>query len=186
MIPGPQFGPQSLTMLTSTRWSTMGVHLKVSFIDEPKPSQELRDKIVTYMNKWSEFCNVRFTQVSVDGKVRISLLGSGYWSYIGTDIEGIPDELPTMNLQHFSLDTPASEFERVVLHETGHTLGFTHEHLRQEIIDFIDPELAIEYFGRPPNNWSRAGTILNVLTPIPPNSYRATTRADSTSIMCYS
>jgi hypothetical protein len=30
--------------------------------------------------------------------------------------------------------TPDAEFYRVVRHETGHTLGFPHEHMRKEII----------------------------------------------------
>ena len=47
---------------------------------------------------------------------------SGYWSYLGTDILSIAAGEPTMNLQEFSMDTPESEFHRVVRHETGHAL----------------------------------------------------------------
>lgn len=49
-------------------------------------------------------------------------------------------------LQGFSMTTPESEYKRVVRHETGHTLGFPHEHLRQEIVNDIDPDKAITYF----------------------------------------
>lgn len=81
------------------------------------------------------------------GDVRISLAGSGYWSYLGTDILHIPSNQPTMNLQDFSMSTPESEYKRVVRHETGHTLGFPHEHLRKEIVDNIDRNKAYNYFA---------------------------------------
>ena len=48
-----------------------------------------------------------------------------------------------MNLEAFTMDTPDSEFFRVVRHETGHTLGFPHEHMRKAIIDRLDPEKVI-------------------------------------------
>jgi len=56
---------------------------------------------------------------------------SGYWSYLGTDILHIPKNRPTMCLENFSMDTLESEYKRVVRHETGHTLGFPHEHMRR-------------------------------------------------------
>jgi hypothetical protein len=51
-----------------------------------------------------------------------------------------------MNLQGFTMNTLESEFRRVVRHETGHTLGFPHEHLRRQIVDNIDPDRAYAYF----------------------------------------
>jgi hypothetical protein len=80
------------------------------------------------------------------GTVRISLAGQGYWSYLGTDILSIPRNRPTMNLQGFNINTPDSEFRRVVRHETGHTLGFPHEQLRKEIINRIDRQKAYAWF----------------------------------------
>jgi hypothetical protein len=43
-----------------------------------------------------------------------------------------------MNLEGFTMKTPDSEFHRVVRHETGHTLGFPHEHMRAELVKRID------------------------------------------------
>ena len=60
---------------------------------------------------------------------RISRGSEGYWSYLGTDIRLIPRNRPTMNLQGFTMNTSESEYKRVVRHETGHTLGFPHEHI---------------------------------------------------------
>jgi hypothetical protein len=51
-----------------------------------------------------------------------------------------------MNLQGFNMSTLESEFRRVVRHETGHTLGFPHEHLRRQLVDNIDPGRAYAYF----------------------------------------
>ena len=56
---------------------------------------------------------------------------SGYWSYLGTDVLHIPVDQQTMNLQGFTERTPESEYRRVVRHETGHTMGFPHEHMRR-------------------------------------------------------
>ena len=81
------------------------------------------------------------------GEVRISLTGNGFWSYLGTDIMLVPKSNPTMNLQGFSIFTADSEYRRVVRHETGHTLGFPHEHLRKEIVKRIDPKRAYDYFA---------------------------------------
>ena len=89
-----------------------------------------------------------------------------------------------MNLEGFTMSTPESEYRRVVRHETGHTLGFPHEHMRQELIARIDRNKAYEYFlqhaGLGPLTWS---------TPrCSPRWTKKTlwvTPPDQTSIMCY-
>jgi hypothetical protein len=83
------------------------------------------------------------------------------------------------------METRDSEFYRVVRHETGHTLGFPHEHMRRELVERIDPVKAKKYYGRPPNNWTPAQVVAQVLTPIEESSVRGTLHADPTSIMCY-
>lgn len=71
-------------------------------------------------------------------------------SYLGTDIRTIAADQPTMNLESFSMDTDESEYHRVVRHETGHTLGFPHEHTRAEIVNRIDRDKAIAFSGDHP------------------------------------
>ena len=200
----PQFStvvvPEALAIMTQKYWGTDGVRLTVGFIDvAPYPSLRLQAKIVAYMNKWSQYCNAAFMLTRGNPQaadVRVSLLGEkkrngvvvkegGYWSYIGTDIWSIARDEPTMNLQGFSLDTPDIEYARVVIHETGHTLGFPHEHMRTEIVDGIDVEKAVAHFLQT-DGWSRETTIQQVLTPLNPASIRATEKADTQSIMCYS
>jgi len=110
------------------------------------------------MNAWSRTANVTFVESKTDPKVRIARQGGqqgGYWSYLGTDILSIDRNQPTMNLEAFTMNIPESEFHRVVRHETGHTMGFPHEHMRRELVNEIDPDKAISYFGAT-QGWSPA------------------------------
>jgi hypothetical protein len=137
------------------------------------------------MNAWGNWANVEFVETASDAQVRIDRApGEGYWSYLGTDILSINPNQKTMNLDSFSMNTPDSEFYRVVRHETGHTLGFPHEHMRSEIVDRIDPEKAIAYFMQT-QGWSRDQVIAQVLTPLDSSALTATQNADPDSIMCY-
>jgi hypothetical protein len=89
-----------------------------------------------------------------------------------------------MNLEGFTMKTPDSEFYRVVRHETGHTLGFPHEHMRKELVDKIDRDKAISYYSRL-TGWSREQVIQQVLTPLEESSIIGTAHADPKSIMAY-
>lgn len=82
------------------------------------------------------------------------------------------------------MNTPDSEFIRVVRHETGHTLGFPHEHMRKELVDKIDPAKAVKYYGRT-QGWKPNEVYNQVLTPLEDFSIMGTTNVDETSIMCY-
>jgi len=175
--------PEHLAVLTSKYWGTTGIHLTVSFLDDP--TQELRERILQNMNAWGACANVGFIEVASNGQVRIArTAGDGYWSFLGTDILAIPISQPTMNLDSFTMDTPDSEFVRVIRHETGHTLGFPHEHLRSEIVNRIDREKAIAYFGRT-QGWPPEVVIAQVLTPLDNSALIATAAPDPESIMCY-
>ena len=88
-----------------------------------------------------------------------------------------------MNLEAFTMNTPESEFHRVVRHETGHTLGFPHEHMRKALVALIDPDKAIAYFMET-QGWSEAEVRAQVLTPLEESSLLGTT-PDPKSIMCY-
>ncbi|KAK3652857.1 hypothetical protein LTR56_004805 [Elasticomyces elasticus] len=175
--------PQHLALLTSKYWGKSGVRLTVSFLDDPEVL--LRTRILSHMNAWAAFANVQFTEVPSSGQVRISREVDGYWSYLGTDIKSIRRNRATMNLESFSMDTPELEFKRVIRHETGHTLGFPHEHMRPEIVDQIDRKAAIDYFGRT-QGWTPDQVIAQVLTPLNNAQIIRIGEADEESIMCYS
>jgi hypothetical protein len=135
------------------------------------------------MKAWTQSEGISFVETQQTGDVRISREGNGYWSYLGTDIMLIPKVRPTMNLEGFTMSFPESEYKRVVRHETGHTLGFPHEHMRKELIARIDPDKAYRYFLAT-QGWDKAMVDAQVLTPLDDASIMATP-PDQTSIMCY-
>jgi hypothetical protein len=175
----------AIAALTTKYWhGAGGVRLPVGFLD--RPAAELRRRILEHMNAWGTTANVRFTQSRTEAAVRIAREGGpdgGYWSYLGTDILQIDADQPTMNLEAFTMRTPEAEFHRVVRHETGHTLGFPHEHMRAALVARIDRDKAIAHFELT-QGWSAAETIAQVLTPIEEVALIGT-RADPRSIMCY-
>src|SRR5205807_3648017 len=139
--------PQHIAVLTTKYWHTKGVKLTVGFLDNPPA--DLRSRIVSHMNAWAKTANVQFVQSKSNPQVRIARAESdGYWSYLGTDILSIPANEPTMNLETFTMNTPESEFHRAVRHETGHTLGCPHEHMRRALVALIDKKKAIKFFGQ--------------------------------------
>jgi len=173
--------PLRIAVLTSKYWGPSPRTLTVSFM-EPAPD-DLRAKILQHMNAWTDTACISFVETQGVGQVRISREGSGYWSYLGTDILHIPANLPTMNLQDFSMGTPDSEYNRVVRHETGHTLGFPHEHMRKDLVARIDRDKAYQYFSDT-QGWDKDTVDQQVLTPLDEQSLMGTP-ADQTSIMCY-
>jgi len=176
--------PRRIAVMTASYWGPAGVKLSVGFLDNPPA--DLRRRILLHMNAWDRDANIRFVAGKTDPQVRIARAGGkdgGYWSYVGTDILHIPADQATMNLEAFTMDTAESEFHRVVRHETGHTLGFPHEHMRRALVNRIDAQKAIAHFKRW-DGWDERETISQVLTPIEEVSIRGT-RADARSIMCY-
>jgi hypothetical protein len=173
--------PLALTLTISKYWGPLPRKLTVSFM-ESTPA-DLRKRIVQHMNAWNKTAGISFLETSGIGNVRISRGAGGYWSYLGTDILLIPLNRPTMNLQGFTMNTPESEYKRVVRHETGHTLGFPHEHMRRELVNRIDPQKAYAYFLAT-QGWNKQTVDQQVLTPLGDATIFGTA-ADQTSIMCY-
>ena len=155
--------------------------LTVSFM-ESTPAN-LQTRILANMNAWGQTACITFALTRGTADVRISRGAGGYYSYLGTDILHIPKNRQTMNLEGFTMSTPESEYKRVVRHETGHTLGFPHEHMRKALVARVDPEKAYEYFLRT-QGWDRQTVDQQVLTPLDERSIMGTP-ADQTSIMCY-
>ena len=184
-LPGFEPTPDRIAVLTTKYWHTKGVRLTVGFLDNPPAA--LRTRIVSHMNAWAKTANVQFVETKTNPQVRLARAGGaqgGYWSYLGTDILHIPRGQPTMNLEAFTMKTPESEFHRVVRHETGHTLGCPHEHMRRELVNLIDAAKAIAYF-QATQGWSADEVRHQVLTPIEDSSLWGTAHADPNSIMCY-
>ena len=173
--------PMRIAVLTSKYWGPTARKLTVSFMEHT--SSSLKTRIISHMNAWGTTAGISFVVTNGTGNVRISRRPGGYWSYLGTDILLIPKNRPTMNLAGFSMSTPESEYRRVVRHETGHTLGFPHEHMRKDLVARIDPEKAYKWFWET-YGWDKATVDAQVLTSLDENSLMATP-VDQTSIMCY-
>jgi hypothetical protein len=174
----------AIAVMTQKYFGQGGVNLSVGFLEQTTAA--LADKILSHMNAWGAFCNAKFTIFSgssLRAQVRISRGGGGYWSFLGTDVLR-QTQGPTMNLQGFSLQTPESEYRRVIRHETGHTLGCPHEHMRQAIVARLDPQKTIAYFSAN-QGWSAQEVQQQVLTPISEASIMGTPTAEEDSIMCY-
>jgi hypothetical protein len=174
--------PERIAVLASKYWGPAQRRLTVSFVEST--AAELRAKILSHMNAWAEFCGISFAETGSGGQVRVSRGKGGYWSYLGTDILHIPARQQTMNLEGFTMKTPESEYLRVVRHETGHSLGFPHEHMRREIVAKIDAEKAISYFKRT-QGWDADEVREQVLTALEDQEIPQRTDADEASIMCY-
>jgi hypothetical protein len=174
--------PAHLTLLTTKYWGPSPRQFPVSFVENNTPA-DLKARILSHMNAWSLWTGMSFAETAGTGEVRISRGPGGYWSYHGTDIHLVPASHPTMNLQGFSMDTPESEYRRVVRHETGHTLGFPHEHLRRELVSRIDPAKAYPFYLAT-QGWSHTMVDQQVLTPLDDASIYGTS-VDEDSIMCY-
>ena len=179
----PVLEPMRLTLFVSKYWGPQPKQFSVSFM-ESTPS-ELRTRIVSHLNAWSNTAGagISFAETSGTGDVRISRGPGGYYSYLGTDIKFIPPNRQTMNLQGFTMNTPESEYKRVIRHEAGHTLGFPHEHMRKALVDRIDPAKAYTYFLRT-QGWDKTMVDQQVLSPLGGNSIIGT-EPDQDSIMCY-
>jgi len=173
--------PLRIAVMTAKYWGPTPRRLTVSFM-ESTPAN-LRARIVQHMNAWNSRCGISFAETSGTGQVRISRGSGGYYSYLGTDVLHIARNRQTMNLEAFTMNTPESEYRRVVRHETGHTMGFPHEHMRKELVARIDPQKAYDYFWRT-QRWDKATVDAQVLTPLDQASIMGTA-ADQTSIMCY-
>ena len=179
-------GPCALPSISAIGGLPRACILTVGFLDGG--SVALHGRILEHLNAWSKKANVRFREAKTDPDVRITRVDSppddaGYWSYVGTEILGIPADEPTMNLDSFTARISEVEYRRVVRHEAGHTLGFEHEHMRREFVRRIDVQKANRYFKKT-DGWTVADVRAQVLTPLEEVSIMGTP-PDENSIMCY-
>lgn len=151
---------QNLIVLNNNLWEN-GKVLRVKFLDG---NSFLKNKVKKYSMMWSNYANIGFRFVETgNAEIRISFQrGQGSWSYIGTDALNIPQNEATMNFGWFGSNTPDIEFQRTILHEFGHALGFVHEHFHPKAsIPWNRPKV-YSYYMNPPNNWNKDQVDQNI------------------------
>ena len=184
IIPDFKLTRERISVATTKFWHTKGVRLTVGSLGQPSRRVAGKDHFAheclgsgpPTLSSWKAVPTRRF------GSRGLRETATGPTS--GVDILSIDADQPTMNLESFAMSTPESEFRRVVRHETGHTLDCPDEHMRREIVDGIDVQKAIEFFGAT-QGWSPEEVRQQVLTPLEESSLMATDHTDPNSIMCY-
>ncbi|MBW4484607.1 MAG: hypothetical protein KME14_18900 [Tildeniella torsiva UHER 1998/13D] len=148
-----------LAGLTAYLWE-VGKTLRVRFLDGDSATQA---KVESIAHQWSQFANIKFQFGNdSDSEIRISFTREGSWSQLGTGSLQVDRNEPTMNFGWLKHDSPDEEYSRVVLHEFGHALGFTHEHKHPDSGIKWNRDAVIAYYRRT-NGWNEATTVSNVL-----------------------
>lgn len=173
--------PVQAALLFAKKWPNDSV-LRVHFMDgDPEVQEKVKD--VAY--SWSELSNIRLKFVDdPNAEIRISFQQPGSWSYIGTDARSIPKSQPTMNFGWLKPNSSEDEYERVVLHEFGHALGLIHEHQNPAGEIPWNKDAVYEYYGGPPNNWTKDQVDVNLFQKYAEDEIRGTD-FDEKSIMLY-
>lgn len=129
----------------------------------------MKEKVEKYAAEWSKYANIKFSFIqSGDADIRISFKNSGSWSCLGNcpcEVNGKnpTQNEPTMNFGWLTSNSPDYEYSRVVLHEFGHALGFTHEHQSPDSDIPWDRNAVIEYYSRS-QGWSEEETGRNIFS----------------------
>jgi hypothetical protein len=171
-----------LTLDSSAWWGDKGKVITVAFAKNA--SRALRDRVMLHANAWEEFCNIKFVESSDKPDIRVAFGPGGYWSYLGNQCRGIPQNEPTLNLEAFTAQTSDEEYRRVVRHEFGHAIGCVHEHMRSELVAKLDVRKTRRYFQQT-QGWTAREVDQQVLTPLESRSIFGTDLADEDSVMCY-
>lgn len=153
--------PLALAALTGKLWKP-GRTLRVRFLDGDPAIQK---RIEPFAQEWTKYANIKFVfDNDPNAEIRISFRQAGSWSYLGTDALTIPKNQPTMNYGWLTAATTTDEYSRVVTHEFGHALGCIHEHQNPATDIPWDKAAVYDYYGGPPNNWSKEQVDTNLFT----------------------
>jgi Astacin (Peptidase family M12A) len=160
-----------------------GRTLRVKFIDG---IPEVQEKVAAIAKEWEQVANIALDFVrGTASDVRVSFAEEGFsWSTVGTDALTVGKSKATVNFGWLEPSTALREYQRVVRHEFGHTLGMIHEHQNpaaQGMIPWDKPKVYAYYAQQ---GWSKEDTDFNIFQVYSEESTNHTT-FDPTSIMEY-
>jgi hypothetical protein len=151
-------------------------------------SETLKAQVRKAIKQWTSLgIGLRFEEVQdrAQAQIRIGFLaGDGHWSYVGRQVlqQGVDDR--TLNLDPTDGISSGQYGVDVASHELGHTMGFPHEHQNPKAGIVWNEEAVYAALAAPPNNWSRATTLHNIIRKIPPDQLQGSTW-DPDSVMHY-
>lgn len=188
------------------RWDLK--EIRIGFLNEATREFDrmIQKKVQDVANQWCDFANISFRFVGfvkrqdVD-KYDVSINfqpfkddsgtehGYGtYDSFLGTDSKIYQKDVPTMNLMFHpnlgarrGVEYAMIEYQRVILHEFGHVLGFNHEHQFPGVITWDEPALCRH--GRIEWGWDCETVKEQIINA--QKGERVGTKFDFTSIMEY-
>ncbi|MCC7597730.1 hypothetical protein IGS61_09550 [Janthinobacterium sp. FW305-129] len=170
-------------LLRDAKWPDHSV-ITIRFLEG---NAELQERVRQVANEWDKLANLTFSFVQHGpSDVRIAFQqGNGSWSYMGTMCRSIPEPKPTMNFGWLTTGSSDEEVRSVVLHEFGHLLGLTHEHMnpRDGGIKW-NRDAVIRDLSGPPNNWDMDTIERNMFQKYTLDQVVAT-KLDRDSIMMY-
>ena len=180
-------GQTKAALVKASIWPTGSV-IKCAFLDG-KP--EVQERVRKVAKEWTREAGgpanltLSFVPDYKDADIRISFKYSGSWSVLGTTCRKVkPKEQPTMNYGWLTPTSTDDELRRVVLHEFGHALAMTHEHLNPKVAIKWNKDQVYKDLGGPPNNWDKPTIDANMFNAHAANEMNAS-EFDKDSIMLY-
>ena len=168
--------------------------IKVSFVDgtlaaDKSAHDKACGQVKDFAKEWVGFgmAKLEFGFVKrATGDIRISFLGGGSWSMIGTTALNSPKP-NTMNFSWPYMNLTEAQIRGEVLHEFGHALGLIHEHQSPTALSEIvwnKPQIITDLTS-PKWGWTMQDVETNVFRYRSPSDVDFTKEFDSKSIMIY-
>lgn len=153
--------------------------LTISFLHDVPV--ELRDRIERGIRQWEPFVSLAFEVVADSkGQIRIAVGGTDSYSTMGTEALTVDAGYPTLMI---GVKPEDPDFDRTLLHEFGHALGFHHAHLHPEAnIEWNKP--VVYDFFKTNFGWSKAQVDQNLFD-LDPTYTSSFGEYDKDSIMHY-